>query len=38
VGALTDLLAARGIQSLHGSVSHDGDMAVAVVILEGRSG
>jgi holo-[acyl-carrier protein] synthase len=33
--ALAELLARRTIQSLHGSVSHDGDMALAVVILEG---
>jgi len=29
-----ELLAARGIQHLHGSVSHDGGLALAVVILE----
>jgi len=34
-GALADLLAARHIQVLHGSVSHDGDTAIAVVVLEG---
>lgn len=34
VGALADLLAARGVQRLHASVSHDGDLALAVVILE----
>jgi holo-[acyl-carrier protein] synthase len=34
-GALAGLLAARGIRTLHGSVSHDGDVALAVVILEG---
>jgi holo-[acyl-carrier protein] synthase len=34
-GALVDLLAARGIARLHGSLSHDGDLALAVVILEG---
>jgi len=34
VGALADLLAARGVRRLHGSVSHDGDLAMAVVILE----
>jgi holo-[acyl-carrier protein] synthase len=34
VGALADLLAARGVRKLHGSVSHDGDLAMAVVILE----
>ena len=35
IGALADLLAARNIQALHGSVSHDGGLAMAVVILEG---
>ena len=35
VGALADLLASRGIRTLHGSVSHDGDLALAMVILEG---
>ena len=35
VGALLELLEARGIRALHGSVSHDGDLALAVVILEG---
>ena len=34
MGALANLLAAREIRTLHGSVSHDGDMALAVVILE----
>lgn len=34
-GALAGLLAVRGIRTLHGSVSHDGDVALAVVILEG---
>jgi len=34
VGALADLLADRDIRVLHGSVSHDGDLALAVVILE----
>jgi len=34
VGALADLLASRDIRVLHGSVSHDGDLALAVVILE----
>ncbi|HJW73755.1 MAG TPA: holo-ACP synthase [Geothrix sp.] len=33
--ALAELLARRNIHSLHGSVSHDGDVALAVVILEG---
>ena len=35
MGALLDLLEARGIRTLHGSVSHDGGLALAVVILEG---
>ncbi len=34
VGGLVDLLADRDIRVLHGSVSHDGDLALAVVILE----
>jgi holo-[acyl-carrier protein] synthase len=34
VGALEGLLAARGIRHLHGSVTHDGDLAMAVVIVE----
>jgi len=34
-GALADRLAARGIRTLHGSVSHDGDLALAMVVLEG---
>ena len=34
-GTLADLLAARGIRVLHGSVSHDGNLALAVVVLEG---
>ncbi len=33
-GALADLLAERGIARLHGSVTHDGDVALAVVALE----
>ncbi|WP_243304397.1 holo-ACP synthase [Geothrix oryzisoli] len=33
-GALVDLLAARGVRKLHGSISHDGDLALAVVLLE----
>jgi holo-[acyl-carrier protein] synthase len=33
-GELADLLAGRGIGRIHGSVSHDGGMAFAVVILE----
>jgi holo-[acyl-carrier protein] synthase len=36
VGALTELLEKRGISRLHGSVTHDGGMALAVVILEGK--
>jgi holo-[acyl-carrier protein] synthase len=35
VGALADLLASRNILHLHGSVSHDADLALAVVLLEG---
>ncbi len=34
VGELANLLADRDIKVLHGSVSHDGDLALAVVILE----
>ena len=34
VGTLADLLVARDIRTLHGSLSHDGDLALAVVILE----
>jgi len=34
-GALEEKLKAQGVQRLHGSVSHDGDLALAVVILEG---
>ena len=34
VGSLAKLLADREIQSIHGSVSHDGDLALAVVLLE----
>lgn len=34
VGGLADLLTSRDIRALHGSVSHDGDLALAVVILE----
>ncbi len=34
VGALAQLLEDREICNLHGSVSHDGDLALAVVILE----
>lgn len=33
-GGLAELLRNRGILRLHGSVSHDGGMAFAVVILE----
>ncbi len=35
VGDLAKLLADRNIQAIHGSVSHDGDLALAVVVLEG---
>ncbi len=34
-GALADQLSARKIQRLHGTVTHDGGFALAVVILEG---
>lgn len=34
-GALTTLLEQRGIARLHGSVSHDGGIAFAVVLVEG---
>lgn len=34
-GGLAELLASRQIRFLHGSVSHDGDLALAVVVLEG---
>ena len=34
-GALAELLARREIRTLHGSVSHDGNLALAVVVLEG---
>ena len=34
-GALAGQLRSRGIQRMHGSVSHDGGLALAVVILEG---
>jgi len=37
-GNLAVLLESRGIQRLHGSVSHDAGMALAVVILEGLAG
>jgi len=30
-------LAGRGIERIHGSVSHDGGIAFAVVILEGST-
>lgn len=33
-GALAELLASRDIRILHGSVSHDRDLALAVVVLE----
>jgi holo-[acyl-carrier protein] synthase len=35
-GKLQELLRSRGISRLHGSVSHDGGLALAVVILEGE--
>lgn len=35
-GSLCALLSARGIERLHGSVSHDGGLAFAVVVLEGH--
>ena len=34
-GALVELLTKRGIRTLHGTVSHDGDLALAMVVLEG---
>jgi holo-[acyl-carrier protein] synthase len=34
VESLTDLLVSRDIRTLHGSISHDQDLAVAMVILE----
>lgn len=34
-GALADQVKARGIHRIHGSVSHDGGLALAFVILEG---
>ena len=34
VGALANLLAQKDIQHIHGTVSHDGDLALAVVVLE----
>jgi holo-[acyl-carrier protein] synthase len=34
VGALANLLASREIHTLHGTLSHDGELALAVVILE----
>jgi holo-[acyl-carrier protein] synthase len=37
-GPLAELLVSRNIQCLHGSVSHEGDLALAVVILEGGPG
>jgi holo-[acyl-carrier protein] synthase len=34
VGALANLLAQKDIQNIHGTLSHDGDLALAVVVLE----
>lgn len=34
VGNLSNLLSDKDIRTLHGSVSHDGDLALAVVVLE----
>lgn len=34
VGSLSNLLSDKDIRTLHGSVSHDGDLALAVVVLE----
>jgi len=36
-GELVELLARRGVARLHGSVTHDGGTAFAVVILEGEA-
>lgn len=36
-GGLVEILARRGIQKIHGSVSHDGGTALAFVILEAQS-
>lgn len=36
-GALAELLISRGIQTLHGTVTHDAGLALAVVILEGET-
>ncbi len=35
VETLADLLASRDIRTLHGSISHEGNLALAMVILEG---
>jgi len=35
VGARAELQRARTVKTIHGRVSHDGDLALAVVILEG---
>ncbi len=37
-GRLAELLASRDIRTLHGSVSHEADWALAVVVLEGLPG
>lgn len=36
-GALAERLMAHGIQALHGTVSHDAGLALAVVVLEGET-
>lgn len=35
-GALKELLLSRGIHRIHGSVSHDGGLAMGMVVLEGE--
>jgi len=34
-GKTADIAAAAGVQNIHLSISHDGDMAIAFVIAEG---
>jgi holo-[acyl-carrier protein] synthase len=34
IGELANLLIKKDIQNIHGTVSHDGDLALAVVVLE----